>query len=267
MDTQGRAAIVTGGASGLGFSTAALLAARGMSVVAFDRHGWADGAPNGVRLVQGDVTDPSDVADAIAAASALAPLAVVINCAGVGSAQRVATRSGSGQVRAAELEAFRRVLDINLVGTFNVLSQGAAAIAEQHVAAPHPDDDGVDSIGVIINTASIAAFEGQVGQAAYAASKAGVVALSLTAARDLAPLRIRVNAIAPGLIETPLISTIRPDVKSGLVDAVVHPRRAGTPSEFARLALHLIENEYVNGEVIRLDGASRLPHTPEPVRL
>ena len=267
MDTQGRAAIVTGGASGLGAATAALLAERGMSVVAFDRNGWADRAPDGVLLVQGDVTDPSEVADAIATASNLAPLAVIVNCAGVGSAQRVASRSDTGVVRSAELDAFRRVLDINLIGTFNVVSQGAAAIARQHVAAPHPDDDGVDSIGVIVNTASIAAFEGQVGQAAYAASKAGVVALSFTAARDLAPLRIRVNAIAPGLIETPLLSTIRSDVKSGLVDAVVHPRRAGTPSEFARLVLHLVENEYVNGEVIRLDGASRLPHLPEGVRL
>lgn len=267
METRGRSAVVTGGASGLGAATVALLIERGMSVVAFDRQGWADGEPPGAQLVQGDVTDPDDVARAIERAGSLAPLGVVVNCAGVASAQRVASRSGGGDVRSADLDTFRRVLDINLVGTFTVMSQGAAAIAEQYLAAPDADDDGVDSIGVIVNTASIAAFEGQVGQAAYAASKAGVVALSITGARDLAPLRIRVNAIAPGLIETPLVTTIRDDVKRGLVDAVVHPRRAGAPSEFARLALHLIENEYVNGEVVRLDGASRLPFTPEPARL
>ena len=128
-------------------------------------------------------------------------------------------------------------------------------------------DDGVDSVGVIVNTASIAAFEGQVGQAAYAASKAAVVALTSTAARDLAPLRIRVNAIAPGLIDTPLVATVRDDIRQGLVESVVHPRRAGRPDEFARLVEHLVDNEYLNGEVIRLDGAARLPHRPEATRL
>lgn len=267
MQIQGRSAIVTGGASGLGAATVAMLAERGMHVVAFDRQDWAGPPVPGVHLEQGDVTDAADVAHAIEAARSMAPLAVVVNCAGVGSAQRVAARSGSGQIRAADADAFRRVLEINLMGTFHLVSQGAAAIAEGFVADPPAGDDGVDSIGVIINTASIAAFEGQVGQAAYSASKAAVVALTFTAARDLAPLRIRVNAIAPGLIETPLIATIRDDVKGGLVDAVVHPRRAGRPVEFASLALHLVDNDYINGEVIRLDGASRLPYAPEGARL
>jgi NAD(P)-dependent dehydrogenase (short-subunit alcohol dehydrogenase family) len=189
---------------------------------------------------------------------------VVVSCAGVGSAQRVASRSSTGIVRSGDPVAFRRVIDINLIGTFNMLSLGAAAIAESATDADADADrtDTVDSIGAIVNTASIAAFEGQVGQAAYAASKAAVVSLTFTAARDLAPLRIRVNGIAPGLMETPLISTIRDDVKQGLVDTVVHPRRAGRPDEFAALALHLIENEYINGETVRLDAASRLPYVP-----
>jgi NAD(P)-dependent dehydrogenase (short-subunit alcohol dehydrogenase family) len=267
MQIQGRSAIVTGGASGLGAATVALLAERGMHVVAFDRQDWAGTPVAGAHLVHGDVTDAADVAQAIEVATSMAPLGVVVNCAGVGSAQRVAARSGSGQIRFADAEAFRRVVDINLMGTFHLVSQGAAAIADGFVADPPAGDDGIDSIGVIVNTASIAAFEGQVGQAAYAASKAAVVALTFTAARDLAPLRIRVNAIAPGLIETPLISTIRDDVKGGLVDAVVHPRRSGRPAEFASLALHLVDNEYINGEVIRLDGASRLPFAPEAARL
>ena len=264
MELQGTSAIVTGGASGLGAATASRLAARGAAVVAFDRHATIAADATGVL---GDVTEPADVAHAIEVATSLGRLAVVVNCAGVGSADRVAVRRSGGGFEAGDVDAFRRVVDVNLTGTFNVLSQGAAAIAAAFAADPAPGDDGVDSIGVVVNTASIAAFEGQVGQAAYSASKAGVIALTATAARDLAPLRIRVNAIAPGLIDTPLVATVRDDVRHGLVEAVVHPRRAGRPDEFARLVEHLVDNEYLNGEVIRLDGASRLPHRPEPARL
>jgi len=263
MRLEGASAVVSGGASGLGAATVLALAARGMSVVALDRDGWVGTPPDGAVLCRGDVTDPDSVATAIETARSLGPVRVVVSCAGVGSAQRVASRSSTGIVRAGDPAAFRRVIDINLIGTFNMLSLGAAAIAESaNDADADTDPDSVDSIGAIVNTASIAAFEGQVGQAAYAASKAAVVSLTFTAARDLAPLRIRVNGIAPGLMETPLISTIRDDVKQGLVDTVVHPRRAGRPDEFAALALHLIENEYINGETVRLDAASRLPYVP-----
>jgi NAD(P)-dependent dehydrogenase (short-subunit alcohol dehydrogenase family) len=263
MRLEGASAVVSGGASGLGAATVLALAARGMSVVALDRDGWVGTPPDGAVLCRGDVTDPDSVATAIETARSLGPVRVVVSCAGVGSAQRVASRSSTGIVRAGDPAAFRRVIDINLIGTFNMLSLGAAAIAESaNDADADTDPDAVDSIGAIVNTASIAAFEGQVGQAAYAASKAAVVSLTFTAARDLAPLRIRVNGIAPGLMETPLISTIRDDVKQGLVDTVVHPRRAGRPDEFAALALHLIENEYINGETVRLDAASRLPYVP-----
>lgn len=263
MRLEGASAVVSGGASGLGAATVLALAARGMSVVALDRDGWVGTPPAGAVLCRGDVTDPDSVASAMETARSLGPLRVVVSCAGVGSAQRVASRSTTGVVRAGDPAAFRRVIDINLIGTFNMLSLGAAAIAESATDADaDTDPDAIDSIGAIVNTASIAAFEGQVGQAAYAASKAAVVSLTFTAARDLAPLRIRVNGIAPGLMETPLISTIRDDVKQGLVDTVVHPRRAGRPDEFAALALHLIENEYINGETVRLDAASRLPYVP-----
>jgi len=262
MRLEGASAVVSGGASGLGAATVLALAARGMSVVALDRDGWVGTPPDGAVLCRGDVTDPDSVASAMETARSLGPVRVVASCAGVGSAQRVASRSSTGIVRAGDPAAFRRVIDINLIGTFNMLSLGAAAIAESATDADADSTDLVDSIGAIVNTASIAAFEGQVGQAAYAASKAAVVSLTFTAARDLAPLRIRVNGIAPGLMETPLISTIRDDVKQGLVDTVVHPRRAGRPDEFAALALHLIENEYINGETVRLDAASRLPYVP-----
>jgi len=262
MRLEGASAVVSGGASGLGAATVLALAARGMSVVALDRDGWVGTPPDGAVLRRGDVTDPDSVASAMETARSLGPVRVVVSCAGVGSAQRVASRSSTGVVRAGDPAAFRRVIDINLIGTFNMLSLGAAAIAESATDADADSTDTVDSIGAIVNTASIAAFEGQVGQAAYAASKAAVVSLTFTAARDLAPLRIRVNGIAPGLMETPLISTIRDDVKQGLVDTVVHPRRAGRPDEFAALALHLIENEYINGETVRLDAASRLPYVP-----
>lgn len=270
MQFEGASAVVSGGASGLGAATARRLADRGTAVVVLDRDDWAGAPVPGARLVRGDVTVPADVAEAIAMARSIAPLRMAISCAGVGSAERVASRSSTGVLRAASSESFERVVAINLIGTFHLLSQAAAAIAASHDehttcgarSGEHgDDDDGISSIGAIVTTSSIAAFEGQVGQAAYAASKAAVVALTFTAARDLAPLRIRVNGIAPGLMATPLVETIRSDVMDGLVDNVVHPRRAGRPAEFASLVIHLLENEYLNGETIRLDAASRLPYS------
>jgi NAD(P)-dependent dehydrogenase (short-subunit alcohol dehydrogenase family) len=251
MDIDGRVALITGGSSGLGEATAQRLVAAGAQVVVFDlRPPRRD--TDGVHFVEGDVTDPTGVARAIEVAEGLGELAVLVNCAGVGSNERVARPSAEGAT-AGDLEAFRRVVDINLVGTFNTMRLASAAMAT-HAG----DHDGAR--GVIINTASIAAYEGQVGQAAYSASKAAVVALSFVAARDLAPLGIRVNAIAPGLMETPLLSTVRDDIREGLIASTVFPRRIGLPAEYASLAAHLIDNDYLNGETIRLDAATRLPY-------
>ncbi len=267
MQLDGASAVVSGGASGLGAATVAALAARGVSVVVLDRNDWVAEPVIGAEIVRGDVTDPGDVASAIELATTRGPLRVAVNCAGVGSAQRVARKTGSGSIVAADASEFRRVVDINLHGTFHIVSQAAAAMARCHERGGMPADSGIDSIGAIVNTASIAAYEGQVGQAAYAASKAAVVALTFTAARDLAPLRIRVNAIAPGFIDTPLVTTIRDDVRAKLVETVVHPKRPGLPEEYAALAMHLIDNGYLNGETVRLDAASRLPYAPEPARI
>ena len=260
MDLAGASAIVSGGASGLGAATCRALAARGARVVAFDRAGDAATMPEGVELVLGDVTDADAVRDAVERAAAYGPLRVGVSCAGVGSSQRVASRTRDGAVRAGDPAVFRRVIDINLLGTFHVMSAAAEVMAAQ----PRPADD--RSTGVLVNTASIAAFEGQVGQGAYAASKAAVVALTFTAARDLAPLGIRVNAIAPGVMETPILGGIREDVKAGIVASVVYPHRLGRPDEFASLVMHLIDNEYLNGETIRLDAATRLPHEDPQLR-
>jgi NAD(P)-dependent dehydrogenase (short-subunit alcohol dehydrogenase family) len=253
MQVDGTVAMVTGGTSGLGAATVDALVERGATVVVLDltegdqRHG-------SVHYVIGDVTSVDDVAHAVAAACSLGDLRTLVNCAGVGSNERVATRHRDGTVRPGDIEAFRRVIDINLVGTFNCMSQFAAAVP--------PSVPGEESAGVVVNTSSLAAFEGQVGQAAYSASKAGVGAMTFVAARDLGNLGIRVNAIAPGLMETPLFGTIREDIRDGLIASVVHPTRVGRPSEFASLVCMLVEHEYLNGETIRLDAAARLPHQP-----
>jgi NAD(P)-dependent dehydrogenase (short-subunit alcohol dehydrogenase family) len=236
------------------------LAARGARVVALDLSDRAWTETDGVELIIGDVTNIDDVRRAVERAAELAPVRVGVSCAGVGSSQRVASKDRSGQVRAGDPAAFRRVIDINLIGTFNLMSATAEAIGIQ------TPEDTSETAGVLVNTASIAAFEGQVGQAAYAASKAGVVALTLTAARDLAPLGIRVNTIAPGVMETPILGGLRDDIRDGIVASVVYPQRMGLPEEFAALVLHMIENEYLNGETIRLDAAARLPHPAAPTR-
>lgn len=258
MRIEQSVAMVTGGTSGLGSATVDALVERGANVVVLDLAS-GDAAPgSGVHYVVGDVTSVDDVRRAVTTATGLGDLRILVNCAGIGSNERVATRQRDGSVRPGDIAAFRRVIEINLVGTFNCMSQFAAAV-------PAREDD-EESAGVIINTSSLAAFEGQVGQGAYAASKSGVVAMTFVAARDLGDLMIRVNAIAPGLMQTPLFDTIREDIRDGLIASVVHPARVGHPNEFASLVCLLVEQEYLNGETIRLDAAARLPHQPRRSR-
>ena len=259
MQIDSAVAMVTGGTSGLGAATVDALVERGATVVVLDLHEGDRPARDGVRYVVGDVTSVGDVQRAVAAARELGDLRILVNCAGIGSNERVATRRRDGVVHPGDLDAFRRVIEINLIGTFNCMSQFAAA-----VPAPTSDEE---SAGVIVNTSSLAAFEGQVGQAAYSASKSGVGAMTFVGARDLGDLGIRVNAIAPGLMETPLFGTIRQDIRDGLISSVVHPARVGRPEEFASLVCVLVEHEYLNGETVRLDAAARMPHQPRrPIR-
>jgi len=253
MRIRGCVALVTGGSSGLGAAAALHLVAHGAQVVVLDlRTPDAKTKTSDVTYCEGSVTSSADISTAIELAASHGDLRIVVNCAGVGSNERIASLAGDGSVMSADIDAFRRVIDINLVGTFDVMRLAAAS-----VPAPREAEE---IAGVFVNTASIAAFEGQVGQAAYSASKAAVVAMTFTAARDLAPLGIRVDAIAPGLMETPLFATVRRDIRDGLVESVVWPRRSGAPEEFAHLVGHLIENDYINGETVRLDAGARLPY-------
>jgi NAD(P)-dependent dehydrogenase (short-subunit alcohol dehydrogenase family) len=237
-----RSALVTGGASGLGRAAALALKARGYKVVVLDlKRGEED-----LRYVEGDVVREGDVERAVAEAMAQGPLLAVVNAAGVGLARKILGRDGPH-----DLESFWRVLEVNLVGTFNVLRLAAWAMRENP-----PDGEG--QRGVIVNTASVAAYEGQIGQAAYAASKGGVVALTLPAARELAEWGIRVVTIAPGLFDTPLLQGLPERAKASLAEQVPFPRRLGRPEEYAALVLHILENPMLNGEVVRLDGALRM---------
>lgn len=240
-------ALVAGGASGLGRATAEMLRDRGMHVVVLDLPEAAErvDADSGLAFSAGDVRDEEAVARAVAAAARLAPLRVCVNCAGIGPPARVLRK---GQPLA--LEAFQRIVDVNLVGTFNVLRLAAAEMQR--------NDPADAERGVIVNTASVAAFEGQVGQAAYSASKGGVAAMTIAIARDLADALIRCVTIAPGLFETPLLGVLPPAARRSLADAVPHPHRLGAPPEFAALVGHIVENQMLNGEVIRLDGALRM---------
>lgn len=251
MNLEGTAAIVTGGASGLGAATATALAARGATVHALDLTTAVGSAPtvDGVTHVVADVTDPAQVAAAIdgAMASGL-PLRVVVNCAGIAPSKRTVTRTGPH-----ETALFASVLAVNLVGTFSVMASAASAMAGSEAV------DG--QRGVIINTASIAAYDGQTGQVAYAASKGGIVAMTLPAARDLARFGIRVCTIAPGVMETPLVATVSEEFRDALIDGVQFPRRLGRPEEFAALALAIVDHDYLNGETIRMDGALRMSAT------
>ena len=249
MQIQDTAAIVTGGASGLGAATAAGLAAGGARVFAFDLPASIESAPqvDGVECVAVDVTDPEQVQAAVdTAAGAGVPLRTVVNCAGIGPSMRILGRKGPH-----DLAFYAKVVQVNLVGSFNVMTLAAEAIARTE-PLEH------DARGVIINTASIAAYDGQVGQAAYASSKGGIVGLTLPAARDLAQHGIRVMTIAPGIVETPMLATVSEEFREGLAKGVPFPQRLARPEEYAQLAQSIIEHDYLNGEVIRMDGSLRM---------
>jgi NAD(P)-dependent dehydrogenase (short-subunit alcohol dehydrogenase family) len=250
MEIEGQSAIVTGGASGLGRATVAALASRGARVAILDANAESaqvSADEFGAIGIACDVRNAESVTDAIRAVKERnGTPRICVNCAGIGPAKRILGRQGP-----MSLEDFARVIDINLVGTFNVLR---LATAEMAALDPLPSGER----GIVINTASIAAYEGQIAQAAYAASKGGVVSLTIPAARELAQHGIRVLAIAPGIFLTPLLRTLPEPVQQSLADAIPFPRRLGDPAEFAALALHMIENVMLNGEVVRLDGAIRL---------
>jgi NAD(P)-dependent dehydrogenase (short-subunit alcohol dehydrogenase family) len=255
VNIDGAAAVVTGGASGLGGATARLLAQRGARVVVADLQdskGVALAEEIGGAYAHTDVTDTDTVIAAVEEAKELGPLRVLVNCAGVGSAMRTVGRHPTYE-SAFDLDLFAKVVAINLVGTFNCIRIAATAMA-----GLEPQEDG--QRGAIVNTASIAAFDGQIGQAAYSASKGGVVGLTLPVARDLAVIGVRVNTIAPGLIDTPIYGTgeASETFKEQLRRDVLFPDRLGTSGEFAALALELITNGYMNAETIRLDGGARL---------
>jgi NAD(P)-dependent dehydrogenase (short-subunit alcohol dehydrogenase family) len=250
MLLQGQAAVVTGGGSGLGAATAALLARAGCRVAVLDIN--RDAAAASAARFDG-IGVACDVADSASAEAALAEARaahgverLLVNCAGVGTAGRIVGRDGP-----LALAAFERVIRVNLIGTFNMLRLSAAAMS-----ALDPLDHG--ERGVIVNTASIAAYEGQVGQAAYAASKGGVVGMTLPAARELARAGVRVMTIAPGLFHTPMVAQLPPEVQQSLGASVPYPSRLGEPEEFAALVEHIATNRFLNGEVIRLDGALRM---------
>jgi NAD(P)-dependent dehydrogenase (short-subunit alcohol dehydrogenase family) len=253
VDLSGTPALVAGGASGLGAATARLLAERGARVAIIDLDGdranaLAEELGGDALAYKADVTSEADVEAAVGAAlESFGGLRFAASCAGIGWAERVVTRNGP-----AQLQPFETVIRVNLIGTFNVLRHCAAAMA-----AGEPGDDG--ERGAIVMTASVAAFDGQIGQAAYSASKGGVVGLTLPAARDLARQGIRVCTIAPGIFDTPLLGALPEESRKALGDSVPFPQRLGRPDEYAQLACHIAENEMLNGETIRLDGALRMP--------
>jgi NAD(P)-dependent dehydrogenase (short-subunit alcohol dehydrogenase family) len=249
MDITDCGALVTGGASGLGMATARRLADAGAHVVIADlpsSDGKAVAERIGAVFAPTDVTDEDQVQRAVDAASDQKPLRIDVNCAGIGNAIKTVGRKGP-----FPLPDFAKVVQVNLVGTFNTIRLAAARMAE---AEPVGEER-----GVIVNTASIAAYDGQIGQAAYSASKGGVVGMTLPVARDLASLQVRVVTIAPGLFETPLLGSLPEEARTALGQQIPHPSRLGRPDEFAQLATHIVENPMLNGEVIRLDGAIRMP--------
>ena len=245
MDIEGRTFLVAGGGSGLGAATARMLLQAGADVVVADLEQDGD-APGGVRFVEADVTSEEDVRGAVEAASGRGGLYGVVNCAGVAPPERVVGRKGPHA-----LDTFARVVQVNLVGTFNVVRLAAAAMQENEPAA-------TGERGVIVNTASVAAFDGQVGQAAYAASKGGVASMTLPIARELAASRIRAMTVAPGIFDTPMLAGLPKEARDSLGKQVPFPERLGKPEEYAALVRHIIENPMLNGEVIRLDGAIRM---------
>jgi len=250
VKVDGVSAVVTGGASGLGAATARRLAGKGARVLIADLQddlGEGIAAEVNGGFVHTDVTDAAQVTAAVAAAAEMGPLRVVVNCAGIGPPARTLNRDGSP----VDLEFFQRIVGINLVGTFNVIRLAASVMA-----TTEPLADGLR--GVIVNTASVAAYDGQIGQAAYSASKGGIVGMTLPVARDLAVVGIRVNTIAPGIMDTPLLAGLPEPARQSLATQVLFPKRLGEPDEYAHLAYHLIENDYMNGETIRMDGGIRM---------
>ncbi|AEA26165.1 3-hydroxyacyl-CoA dehydrogenase [Pseudonocardia benzenivorans] len=250
MDINGNVALVTGGASGLGLATAETLLAAGAKVVLLDLPGSAGEEVAGklgddARFAPADVRDEAAVAAALDVAAELGTLRVAVNCAGIGPAAKTVGKSGP-----FPLDLFSRVVEINLIGTFNVIR-----LAAERMTQADPVDG---ERGVIINTASVAAFDGQIGQAAYSASKGGVVGMTLPIARDLASAMIRVVTIAPGLFDTPLLASLPEEARTSLGAQVPHPSRLGDPAEYGALAAHIVANPMLNGEVIRLDGAIRM---------
>jgi NAD(P)-dependent dehydrogenase (short-subunit alcohol dehydrogenase family) len=265
MDVTGSVALITGGASGLGAATARRLFGAGASVVLVDlassageafASGLKDGkAGSGVTdhsavFIPADVTNETQVQAAVDAAQELGPLRIVVNCAGIATPGKVLGRDG-----VLPLEAFNRVIQVNLVGTFNVLRLAAAAMVSTE---PVTSELGGPERGVIINTASVAAFEGQIGQPAYAASKGAVAAMTLPIARELARSLVRVVTIAPGIFETPMMAGLPQEAQDSLGAQVPHPSRLGKPAEYANLVAHIVDNAMLNGETIRLDGAIRM---------
>jgi NAD(P)-dependent dehydrogenase (short-subunit alcohol dehydrogenase family) len=249
MEIAGSAALVTGAASGLGLATAGALAARGATVYGLDLARAVSGAsaPDGVLLLPADVTEEDGVRAALARIDDDGQqLRLAVNCAGIAPSARIVSRRGPH-----DLELFRTVVEVNLIGTFNVLRLAADMMSRL------PADDELQR-GVIVNTASIAAFEAQVGQVAYAASKAGVAGMTVTAARDLAQHGIRVVTIAPGIVDTPMMAGMPDEVRAGLAAGVPFPKRLARPEEYARLVLMVVAHDYLNGETIRMDGALRM---------
>lgn len=246
MDLSNARAIVTGGASGLGAATASHFRSCGAQVVVLDLDAAGEDAASaiGASYVRTDVTDEASVTAAIArTVEVMGGIDICVNCAGIATGEKTVGREGPHR-----LDGFRRTIEINLIGSFNVLRLAAAEIVRNQR----------EEKGVIVNTASIAAFDGQKGQAAYAASKAGIAGMTLPIARDLASQGIRVCAIAPGIFSTPMLRSLPQDVQDGLAAEVTFPKRLGDPKEYARMAAFIVENGYLNGEVIRLDGALRM---------
>lgn len=252
MHLLGAVALVTGGASGLGEATARRLVTAGARVVVVDRDGSAAekvcvDLGDAAVAVQADVCDAEQVAEAIATATSLGDLRVAVSCAGIARVARALDRSGTPH----DLALFSSVVSVNLIGTFNVCRLAAAAMAQSE---PLPTGER----GLLVMTASVAAFDGQAGQTAYAASKAGVAGLTLPLARDLSSVGVRVMSIAPGVFQTPMLDGLSPAARQAIADSVPFPRRVGVPDDYAELVMHLVENPYLNGETIRLDGALRL---------
>ncbi|ABK70215.1 3-hydroxyacyl-CoA dehydrogenase [Mycolicibacterium smegmatis] len=250
MEIKDAVAVVTGGASGLGLATTKRLLDAGAQVVVIDLKGEEVVAELGDRakFVATDVTDEAGVTEALNVAESLGPVRINVNCAGIGNAIKTLSKNGP-----FPLDGFRKVVEVNLIGTFNVIRLSAERIAKTEPIGPNGEER-----GVIINTASVAAFDGQIGQAAYSASKGGVVGMTLPIARDLSRELIRVVTIAPGLFKTPLLGSLPEEAQKSLGAQVPHPARLGDPDEYGALAQHIIENPMLNGEVIRLDGAIRM---------